>query len=115
MRRAPGLLLLLALFGGLGASWIHGVHHAAEWAEAQTSHAADHHAADGDVAQAPCVDGDAHTLDCAVCSGLNAATLARFAETPSASMDTDRQRAAVEAHADFRRAVAPARGPPAVA
>ena len=113
MRRTPALLLLLALLGGLGASSIHGAHHAAEWAEAQHQHAADHHT-DGDHADAPCVDGDAHALDCAVCSGLSGAIVeaGHVVDTvPSAEL----QASAVAAYQTFRRAATPARGPPAVA
>ena len=113
MRRVPALLLLLALVGGLGASSVHGAHHAAEWAEAQHEHAADHHT-DGDHAGTPCVDGDAHGLGCAVCSGLGGA-VAEAGQALDEAPDAELQAAAVEAHAAHRRAVAPARGPPAVA
>ena len=114
MRRSPALLLLLALLGGLGASWVHEAHHAAEWAEAQTAHAADHHRTDGDTVEAPCVDGDAHTLDCAVCSGLSLAILGDVVPS-DLSVDAGRLASAEAAYADTRRAIAPARGPPAIA
>ena len=122
MRRAPllvdaplrGLALVAVLLMGTGATVVHEAHHALEWADAQTSHVADLHDAEGDRAQAPCVGGDLHDADCAVCSGLSAATLSTTA-APVLVDDDDRQASAREAHADHRRAVAPARGPPAVA
>ena len=114
MRRAPALVLLLGLLGGLGASWVHEVQHATEWAEARTSHAADRHHADGDVAQVPCANVDAHALDCAVCSGLSLAVLDR-ATPADLTADAGLLAWAEAAHAAYRRAVAPARGPPAIA
>lgn len=95
--------------GGIGASWTHEAHHALEWAEGQTEHT-DH--ADG--VQAPCVDGDLHALDCAVCAGLSSVVLeAGLALDLEAAAEG--QVAATEAYADYRRASTPARGPPAVA
>ena len=114
MRHAPALLLLAALVGGLGASSVHRAAHALEWAEAQTSHQSEHHDADGDHAQTPCSDGDVHSPDCAICQGTSAA-VADAPAVADASADADRQTSAATAHAAFRRAATPARGPPAVA
>lgn len=112
MRRLPALLLLAALVGGIGASSMHGAHHALEWADAQERHADDH--GDGDHAGTPCSDGDAHALDCAVCLGVGGA-VAETHEAVVFGIDVEDQRAASAAYVDYRRAVAPARGPPAVA
>ena len=109
MRRLPALLLLAVLLGGLGTSWAHEAHHALEWAEGQTEHT-DH--ADG--VQAPCVDGDAHALDCAVCAGLSS-VVPEGEEALDLEAAAERQVSAQEAHADYRRASTPARGPPAIA
>lgn len=109
MRHLPALLLLAALVGGIGASWAHEAHHALEWAEGQAEHA-DH----GDGVQAPCVDGAAHALDCAVCGSLSTAVL-EAAPAADLEVESEGQGGAVEALADYRRASAPARGPPAVA
>ena len=111
-RRRPALVLLVALLGGLGASSVHAAEHALDWAETQTQHEAEH--AGGDHAHAPCADGEAHALDCAVCVGLGHATVEAAHAAPLAA-DYARTWAVTEAHADYRRAVAPARGPPAVA
>ncbi len=110
MHRVPALLLLAVLLGGIGASWMHEAHHAAEWAEGQTEHGGDH--ADG--IQAPCTDGDVHSLDCAVCAGLSVAVL-EDGRPADFEADPEGQAAASAAFIDYRRAVAPARGPPAVA
>ncbi|PAP75792.1 hypothetical protein [Rubrivirga marina] len=115
MRRAPALLLLAVLLAGLGASSVHRAAHAVEWAEAQQSHEADHHDDGADHASTPCTGGDVHAIDCAVCSGLSFAMLDDVVDPADSVADPDRQQAAVEAYVDFRRAVAPARGPPAVA
>ena len=109
MPRLPSLLLLVALVGGIGASWTHEAHHALEWAEGQTEHT-DH--ADG--VQAPCVDGDVHALDCAVCVGFSGSVL-EGVTAADLEADPDQQTVALGAVADYRRATAPARGPPAIA
>lgn len=114
MRRAPALLLLAVLLAGLGASTVHGAAHAVEWAEAQQSHAADHHSDDADHASTPCAGGDVHALGCAVCAGLGGVIAEARRATP-ADTDVETPAEVVEALVDFRRAVAPARGPPAVA
>ena len=114
MRRAPALLLLLALLGGLGATSAHQAQHALEWADAQERHADHHPHGDGDDARTPCTDNDAHALDCAVCSTLGGVAVGRSAVAPTVA-DAGRQLAATASHAAYRRAVAPARGPPAVA
>lgn len=115
MHRVPALLLLAVLLAGVGVSSVHQAAHAIEWAEAQQSHAADHHEDGADQVSTPCADGDVHAIDCAVCPGLSVAALDDASGILPVSADTDRQRAAAEAHADFRRAATPARGPPAVA
>ncbi len=114
MRRLPALTLLAVLLGGLGASSVHRVQHAVEWAEAQRSHAADHHEDGSDRATTPCTGGDLHALDCAVCAGLSAAVVERVAHVGVLG-GVVHERGATEAHAVFRRAATPARGPPAVA
>ena len=111
-RRRPALVLLVALLGGLGSSSVHAAEHALDWAETQTSHEAEH--AGGDHAHAPCADGEVHALDCAVCIGLSGAT-AEAARPAPLVVDEARAWAVSEAHVEYRRAVAPARGPPAVA
>ncbi|WP_412068852.1 hypothetical protein [Rubrivirga sp. IMCC43871] len=111
MRRVPALLLLAALVGGLSASAVHAAGHAADWAEGR-AHQLAHHGSDG--AQAPCVDGEAHALDCAVCSWLGSAVTLH--ETPALAL-ADAADVSPEAVV-FRPegvACAPARGPPAVA
>lgn len=115
MRHPSALLLLAVLLAGLGASTVHGAAHAVEWAEAQESHETDHHSDDSDHASTPCTGGDVHAIDCAVCSGLSVAALGEVVDPTAPAADADRQQAAAEAHVEFRRAVAPARGPPAVA
>lgn len=114
MRRTPALLLLAVLLAGLGASTAHQAHHAAEWSEAQQSHAAHHPDGVGDHASAPCSEFDAHALDCAICSGLSAAVVEQEAYV-GVTGGTLHQPGATEAYATFRRAATPARGPPAVA
>ena len=114
MRRAPALLLLVALVGGLGAASVHQAHHAVEWAEAQHSHDADHHGTNDDHASAPCLGVDLYGVDCAVCSGLSLAVSDGPADVLAAT-DADRLLAAAEAWAEVRRTTLPARGPPAVA
>ena len=114
MRRAPALLLFAVLLSGLGASTVHRAQHALEWAEAQRSHAADHHEDGSHGVSTPCVGGDLHALDCAVCAGLGA-MIAEAGRTGPAETEVETPVEAVEAHAAFRRAATPARGPPAVA
>jgi len=114
MRRIPALLLLAALVGGLGASWAHQAEHAQSWAQAQHAHDDAHHGTSGDHAQVPCAGGDLHTLDCAVCGGLSGALLSAYPGIAPEAV-ADRQRAVEAAVADARRALSPARGPPAVA
>lgn len=114
MRRVPALLLLAALLGGIGASSVHRAEHAAEWAEAQRTHAQDHRHDGTDQASVPCAGGDLHALDCAVCFGLSGLTAERVV-VASVAPDAAVQAGAEVAYADARRAVAPARGPPAVA
>ena len=114
MRRAPALLLLAALLGGLGASSAHGVHDAIEWAEGQSDHADDHGHTPGDDLRTPCADADDHALDCAVCTGVSGVAVEHAAVAPAAA-DADAQARAEAALHDARRAAAPARGPPAVA
>ena len=109
-----GLALMAVLLFGVGTGIVHEAHHALEWADAQTSHEADHHREGGERAQAPCVHGDTHVIDCAVCSGLSAFALGPEGDVDIVTSDTQ-QMAAREAYADMRRAVSPARGPPAVA
>lgn len=111
MRRAPALLLLVVLLGGLTASAVHHAEHAADWAEGRT-HQLAHHGTDG--VQAPCVDGEVHALDCAVCSGVGAGLLR--AEAPALALVDDAGQPSTDAV--VRGAAtdsAPARGPPAVA
>ena len=114
MRRAPALLLLAVLLAGLGASTVHRAQHALEWADTQRTHAAHHHGGAGDHASVPCSDFDAHDLDCAVCAGLSAAIAEREIHVGVTGRAVH-QAGASEAHAAFRRAATPARGPPAVA
>ena len=111
MRRAPALLLLVALLGGLGASSLHGAAHGTEWAEAQRAHAEAH--PDGEHATTPCAD-DLHALDCAVCAGVSVAT-ASGPSAPAPAAQEPRAPDGAEAGADRRQARTPARGPPAVA
>ncbi len=114
MRRAPALLLLVALLGGLGAASVHQAQHAVEWSDAQRTHAQDHHGTSGDHVSTPCAGGDLHGLDCAVCSGLSGA-IAEAAAVADGHVEAERQREALAALVTFRRAATPARGPPTVA
>lgn len=114
MRRVPALLLLAVLLGGLGASSAHRAQHAVEWSAAQRTHVADHHDGTGDLATVPCLDNDAHALDCAVCSGVSGAVVETETHV-GVDARAEHQTGAAEAHAAFRRAATPARGPPAVA
>ena len=114
MRRAPALLLLAVLLSGLGASTVHRAQHALEWAEAQQTHAADHHEDGSNRISTPCVGGDLHALDCAVCAGLGA-MITEAGRVAPADSEAETPVEAVDAHAAFRRAATPARGPPAVA
>ncbi|WP_420456087.1 hypothetical protein [Rubrivirga sp.] len=114
MRRSSALLLLAALLGGLGAASVHRAQHAVEWAEAQRTHAEDHHETGGDHASTPCTGGDLHALDCAICSGLGGAVV-EAAGVADEHAEVERQREALVALGAFRRAATPARGPPTVA
>ncbi len=114
MRRAPALFLIAVLLGGLVASSVHHAWHTMEWAEAQRTHAALHPHGDGDIASTPCSPWDAHSLDCAICSGLSGAVL-RAEIHIDASTAEERQWTARAALTSFRRVATPARGPPAVA
>ncbi len=114
MRRLPALLLLAALLGGLGAASVHQAQHAAEWADAQRTHAQDHHETGGEHASTPCAGGDLHALDCAVCSGLGGVVI-HADGVADEHAEAEHQREARAALAAFRRASTPARGPPAVA
>jgi hypothetical protein len=115
MRRFPALLLLAVLLGGLGASTVHRAQHGVEWADAQRTHAQDHHETGSrDHASTPCVGGDLHALDCAVCSGLSGAVVAR-ASPVGAATPMDRPVVADEVAADARLVASTSRGPPAAA
>ena len=114
MRRTPALLLLAVLLGGLGAASVHRAAHAVEWADAQRTHAQDHHEDGSERASVPCTGGDLHAIDCAICAGMSGVGLAEAVRLADLA-DVERQGAAAEAYEAYRRAATPARGPPAVA
>lgn len=113
MIHRPALLLLAVLWGGLGASWVDAEHHAEVWAEGRAVHETDAAHGSGTRAAPPCDDGSLR-IDCAVCAGLSGAVVAHagladdVGEAPGVGE-------AEEAWAEVRRAIAPARGPPAAA
>ncbi|MEM8601807.1 MAG: hypothetical protein AAGF99_17965 [Bacteroidota bacterium] len=105
--------MLIALVGGLGASWAHEVHHAIEWAEVEALHADDHRV-DGDHVTTPCDDCDSHELDCTACSAFGSAVTGTAA--PADPAGGSGHQVAVHASVVSQSwAITPARGPPAIA
>ena len=117
MRHArSALVLLVALVGGLSASSVHTVVHGSERAASRTEHLADgrHGSPEaGGLARVPCADGPVHETPCAVCQGFGGAVIeeGRLGDAPPA---TESVADVAEAHAVWRRALSPARGPPSV-
>ncbi|MDT0631367.1 hypothetical protein RQM47_04835 [Rubrivirga sp. S365] len=112
---ARALVLLAALLGGVGAVSVHLVHHGLEWAASQAEHLAHGaHDDDADLVTTPCTGGAAHEAPCAVCTGFAGAVLTPGAAVAERAVE-ERERAAGEALAVYRRAATPARGPPAPA
>ena len=109
-----GLLLLLALVGGLGASSVHQAHHALERAAQSAAHQATAAHADGDHVAPPCRTTGGADLDCAVCGGLQTAPLAAAAAVAGVESQAE-GRPADETRAGVRYAATPGRGPPAEA
>lgn len=109
----PALVLLAALVGGLGASSVHAVHHGQEWAGSRATHAAaGAHTAGTDLLTEPCVDGEAHGVLCAVCTGF-AGTVSGSETVEAVELPPAREASVEVARVAHRQAVAPARGPPA--
>ena len=108
------LVLLVALVGGLGAASVHVVVHSEERAANRAVHLADGtHVSGGagDHARAPCGPDLVHEPPCAVCQGLGSGVL-EAARVVGSRPPVERVAASVGAHAVYRRAIAPARGPP---